>query len=203
MPKVCQPRSTPRKKCALCNSLDPRGHVSSSYRDRKKATAHLVLAIDTSRLNRVPNDGCRFCLLLCQALDKCSSGWRRSKQGTSVRLEIEEGQPVLLGFRDEFWQLYAPQSSEKSLPWRGLGVGTEVPSRTDSDLTFDFINKCLMSCLGHEVCSSPSASTYPTRVLDVGSRDEDYIRIHIPDKHRFRYLALSTSLHDLAYTFYC
>lgn len=146
-------------------------------------------------------DGCRFCLLLCQALNKSLGGWRKSKQG-SVSVEIEEGKPVVLRFEDEVLQIYAPQSPTNNLPWIGIGAAVEVPSRTDSDESYEFINKCLRSCLTHEVCNSITLKTFPTRVLDVGKSEQDPIRIHAPRNYGFQYVALSKSLYA-RFLFYC
>lgn len=82
-------------------------------------------------------------------------------------MEIEEGKPVVFRFEDEVLRIYAPQSPANNLPWIEIGAAVEVPSHTDSDESCKFINKCLRSCLTHEVCNSVTSKTFPTRVLDV------------------------------------
>jgi len=186
----------PRQKCQLCNNLDPCDHVSTSVNDKKKATAQLSLAIDASRLRRVSEGGCRFCLLLCQALDKSVGEWRKvkSKEVGHVGVEIEEGKPLIVRFQDEILQIYALQYSgncSQGLPWKSLGQGVDVPSRTDSAESYDFIHKCLETCLNHEVCYSEKSMIFPTRILDVGKSEKDPIRIHAPRKFGFKYIALS------------
>jgi hypothetical protein len=196
MPKVCRPKNVPRQKCQHCNNLDPRDHVSTLLDDKKKVTAQLSLALDVSRLRRVSEGGCRFCLLLCQALDKSLAGWRKSTGG-DVRVEIEEGKPVVVRFGDEVLQIYAPQNSgncSQSLAWRSIGEAVDVSSRTDSTESYKFIHKCLETCFKHEACNSVASKVFPTRVLDVGKADGDPIRIHLPRKHGFKYIALSESL---------
>jgi hypothetical protein len=97
MPKVQRPKKpcrTPRQRCRLCNHLDPKGHPSSSFNDKAKATAHLTLTIEIARLKRVSEGGCRFCLLLCQALDKSANDWRKGSH--SIQLDLVEQQPVIL-----------------------------------------------------------------------------------------------------------
>jgi hypothetical protein len=203
MPKVCRPKNVPRQKCRFCNNLDPRDHVSTFFNDKKKATAQLSLAIDSSRLKRVSEGGCRFCLLLCQALDKSVGEWRKN-QGDVVRVEIEEGKPVVLRFGDDLLQVYAPQFSgncSQNLPWRSLGEAVEGSFRTDSDESYDFINKCLRTCLSHTACNSITSRVFPTRVLDVGKGEKDPIRIHVPCKFGFKYIALSMSFEHSSPTF--
>jgi hypothetical protein len=114
-----------------------------------------------------------------------------------VRVAIEEENPVVVRIGDEVLQIYAPQDSgncSHSLPWRSLGKAIEVPSRTDSDESYDFIRTCLKNCLSHEACNSLGSRVFPTRVLDIGKGEKDPIRLHIPRKYGFKYIALSMSL---------
>jgi hypothetical protein len=60
MPKVCRTKNVPRQKCRLCNNLDPRDHASTSFNDKKKATAQLSLALDVARLRRVSEEDADF-----------------------------------------------------------------------------------------------------------------------------------------------
>jgi hypothetical protein len=100
--------------------------------------------------------------------------------------------------------VYAPQFSgncSQHLPWRSLGEAVEGSFRTDSDESYDFINKCLRTCLSHKACNSITSRVFPTRVLDVGKGEKDPIRIHVPCKFGFKYIALSMSFEHSSPTF--
>jgi hypothetical protein len=60
------------------------------HRSSTSPIAHLDLVIDAFRLSRVEDGGCRFCVLLCQALDGSVKGWR--KAGVRLLLHaVEKG----------------------------------------------------------------------------------------------------------------
>jgi hypothetical protein len=84
-------RTQSRKRCRLCHNLDPLGHIATSYEgDAAKPIANLSLAIDAFRLGRVEDAGCRFCLLICQALDGIVKDWRRERAPLQLHI-VEKG----------------------------------------------------------------------------------------------------------------
>lgn len=96
-----------RQKCRTCHNLDPRNHRSSVY-DTESTTgaqAKLSLVLDAFALSRTaePKDGgCRFCVLLCQALDALLDGWRCTMQ--RVNVDIKERGAITVGLDQERWK---------------------------------------------------------------------------------------------------
>jgi hypothetical protein len=91
-------RTQSRKRCRMCHNLDPLGHIATSYHtDSAKPIAHLYLAVDAFRLSRVEQAGCKFCLLICQALDGTEKEWRRER--APIQLHIVEKGTVTLQIR--------------------------------------------------------------------------------------------------------
>ena len=96
-----------RKRCQTCNNLSPRDHHSSVY-DTESATkvqARLSLVLDAFALSRsaVPKDGgCRFCYVLCQALDAFFEDWRGTRQ--RINVDIKEKGTITVGLDQEKWK---------------------------------------------------------------------------------------------------
>jgi hypothetical protein len=84
------------------------------------------------------------------------------------------------------------------IPWRDIGVGLEVGSSGLSVCTIRRAKSWLKSCLSckgdHFRCKpyKEEESYLPARVIDIGTADEDPIRLHISrHKETGRYVALS------------
>lgn len=96
-----------RKRCRLCNNLDPRGHISSVYLDTagKEQKSILCLTLDSLALSGtkdVSNRGCRFCNVLIPALDAFFEGWRGSR--ARVTVDIKEKGTIKISFDGEHWK---------------------------------------------------------------------------------------------------
>lgn len=101
---LTQPR---RNICRTCHNLDPRNHASSDYltEGSKAALARLSIVLDAFDLSRTRDSrdgGCRFCNVLCQALDAFFGGWRGTRQ--RVNVDIEEKGTVEIGLDEETWR---------------------------------------------------------------------------------------------------
>lgn len=82
--------TVPRRKCRLCNNLDPRGHVNSvqdaeSLREPRSSLSLILDALALSTVKAASNGGCRFCVVLAQALDAYCEGWR----GIRCKIEVD------------------------------------------------------------------------------------------------------------------
>ena len=101
--RLSSSHNTSRVKCSQCNELDPRGHSYSSYSDTLKSRRHnssakhdvqLSLPIDTLRLSRPNEKGCRYCRLLGKALDSFLPDWRRRRP--PITIDLAWAKPVRL-----------------------------------------------------------------------------------------------------------
>jgi hypothetical protein len=105
-------RQSQRKKCRVCNHLDPRGHTSSLYEDQsvKEPRASLSLVMDALSLAQVKESGCRFCNVLALVLDAFFSGWRGARVKVNVDIKEKGTIKVTLGgerWKDEIAEIYA------------------------------------------------------------------------------------------------
>ena len=141
-----------RKRCRICNSLDPRGHASSIYLDEagKESRASLSLVVDGLTLSQtkdVSNRGCRFCNVLVQALDAFFEKWRDSR--VRVNVDIKEKSTIKLSIDGERWkgemiEIYAGSGRFRSLSscvdayLSGLGVAVKV--------SLDFCDSLMVHC---------------------------------------------------------
>jgi len=96
-----------RNICRICNNLDPRNHASSIHltEHTEKALAMLSLVLDAFSLSMTRESkegGCRFCNVLCQALDAFFDGWRGSRQ--RVNVDIKEKGDIEIGLDQEKWR---------------------------------------------------------------------------------------------------
>ncbi|KAH8695708.1 heterokaryon incompatibility protein-domain-containing protein [Phaeosphaeriaceae sp. PMI808] len=188
-----------RKRCRMCNNLDPRGHANSVYRDEMAidAKAHLNLVIDAAALSKtkdVSNRGCKFCNVLILALDAFFGKWRDAK----VFVELLEKGIIKVSIDSERWkgeliEIYAGSASRA--PWPTLGTAHHIPIDSGSDDTFNFIRRCIQGCVAnpkHTACrfSSKSSTSTPKRLLDVG-RATSPIRLIDTQGKVFQYVALS------------
>jgi hypothetical protein len=72
-----------------------------------------------------------------------------------------------------------------------LGYALERPSRTDSDESFEFVNRCIRTCQGGaHACPDGNPPLLPDRVLDIGNDPSD-MRLVEPKEVRAHYLTLS------------
>ncbi|KAF2833570.1 HET-domain-containing protein [Ophiobolus disseminans] len=190
-----------RKRCRICNNLDPRGHASSVHLDEagKEPKTSLSLVIDVLTLSKtkdVGNRGCRFCNALTQALDAFFGGWRGS--AVRVNVDIKEKSTIKASIDGEHWkgefiEMYAGSTSRA--PWPTLGAAHHIPVNSGSDDTFNFIRRCIQGCLAnpkHKACRLPCKSSIsaPKRLLDVG-RATSPIRLIDTQGKTFQYAALS------------
>ncbi|KAK7179144.1 hypothetical protein DPSP01_012204 [Paraphaeosphaeria sporulosa] len=194
---VVRPRRT---ICKICHNLDPRDHASSVYLTERTEgpLASLSLVIDAFELSklRLPKEGgCRFCNVLCQALDAFFGGWRGSRQ--RVNIEILEKGTIEIGLDQEAWrsEVVSIYTTKPSRSWPTLGVARRIPLNSGSDDTFDFARRCIQDCLTntkHKACSLPrkSSASTPKRLLDVG-RATAPIRLIDTQGKALEYAALS------------
>jgi len=96
-----------RKRCQICNSLDPRGHTSSIYLDEagKESKASLSLIVDALTLSKtkdVNGRGCRFCNVLVQSLDVFFEKWRGSR--ARVNVDMKEKSTIKVSLDGERWK---------------------------------------------------------------------------------------------------
>ena len=99
-PKTLQPpptRSAQKRRrgpCKLCNNLDPRGHTATEYdaESNSRAGANLTLVVDGLKLQSTAEFGCKFCLLVAQALDAFLKDWRASRG--RVTIDLVERKPI-------------------------------------------------------------------------------------------------------------
>ncbi|KAF1960007.1 HET-domain-containing protein [Byssothecium circinans] len=190
-----------RKPCRICHNLDPRGHASSAYsaESEKDALASLSLVLDAFELAKTKDPkegGCRFCNVLCQALDAFSNGWRGARQ--RVNVDLKEKGTIKVQVDEDRWrgesiEIYAGSASRA--PWPTLGTAHHIPSNSGSDDTFNFARRCIQDCLTnpkHGACKLPSRSlaSAPKRLLNVGRMTEP-IRLIDTQGKSFEYAALS------------
>lgn len=101
-----------RVRCRLCNNLEPTGANTTYDAEGSNASfAHLIVAIDAFRLNRVVKGGCRFCVLLCEILDEVAEEWRGER--APIELHIFEKGPITLRIRRQdpdptAFEIYSP-----------------------------------------------------------------------------------------------
>lgn len=83
-----------RGLCNLCNNLDPRGHTATAYdaESNSRAGASLTLVVDGLKLQSAAEFGCKFCLLVAQALDAFLKDWRASRG--RIIIDLLEGKPI-------------------------------------------------------------------------------------------------------------
>ena len=83
-----------RGPCKLCNNLDPRGHTATEYdaESNSRAGANLTLVVDGLKLQSTAEFGCKFCLLVAQALDTFLKDWRASRG--RITIDLVEGKPI-------------------------------------------------------------------------------------------------------------
>ncbi|XP_014560870.1 hypothetical protein COCVIDRAFT_34204 [Bipolaris victoriae FI3] len=187
-----------RKKCRMCNHLDPRGHANSVYETEavKEPRASLSLVLDALNLAKVKESGCRFCYVLVLVLDAFFSGWRSARARVHVDIKEKATVKITLGgerWKDEISEIYAAPATRP--PWPTLGFAHHIPVNSGSDDTFNFIRRCITGCIGnpkHTACKfpCPSALSPPKRLLDVG-KSSSPIRLIDTQCKNFQYAALS------------
>jgi hypothetical protein len=93
-----------RKKCRMCNNLDPRGHLSSVYQTEatKEPRASLSLVLDALTLSKTKQDGCRFCNVLILALDAFFEEWRGAR--VRINVDVKEKAPIRISLDDARWK---------------------------------------------------------------------------------------------------
>ena len=99
-PKTLQPpptRSAQKRRrgpCKLCNNLDPRGRTATAYdaESNSRAGASLTLVVDGLKLQSTAEFGCKFCLLVAQALDAFLKDWRASRG--RITIDLVEEKPI-------------------------------------------------------------------------------------------------------------
>lgn len=92
-----------RKKCRVCNNLDPRGHANSveDAEARAETRASLSLVLDALTLSNVKPGGCRFCHVLAQALDAFFEKWRGARR--RVNVDIKEKGTIKASLEGSQW----------------------------------------------------------------------------------------------------
>ncbi|PSN64103.1 HET-domain-containing protein [Corynespora cassiicola Philippines] len=201
--KSLRPRRQPsgRKHCRLCHNFDPLGLPTTIYKTgtakESIASANIICdGLDLSRTKDPAEGGCRFCLVLIQALDAFFEGWRGARQ--KILLEFSQKGPVKASIdgdsrKGQSIEIYAGAASRA--PWPTLGTARHIPINAGSDDTFNFARRCIQDCLTnpkHTKCRevSRSSSTTPKRLLDVG-RITAPIRLIDTQGKAFQYASLS------------
>ncbi|KAM7206376.1 Heterokaryon incompatibility protein (HET) domain containing protein [Naviculisporaceae sp. PSN 640] len=108
--------------------------------------------------------------------------WFRSSPGVSF--------PAIVGsFVKVTFIISAPEGIPN--PWN-LQIGPPTILLRGFDPAINHVRSWLSKCLGeHSRCGAGPESRLPTRVLDVGSKMSDPIRLHEPRGEKSRYLCLS------------
>lgn len=96
-----------RRRCRICNNLDPRDHPSSVYPDDgtkgSKAILNLVIdALSLARTKDVSNRGCRFCNVLVQISDAFFENWRGSR--SKLNVEIKQQGTIKVSLDGDRWK---------------------------------------------------------------------------------------------------
>ena len=96
-----------RKKCRVCNNLDPRGHISSislneSTKDSKVVLSLVLDALNLAKTKDVAHGGCRFCNILLVVLDTFFEKWRGSR--VRINVDLKEKAPVKVSIDGEKWK---------------------------------------------------------------------------------------------------
>ncbi|KAF1833342.1 HET-domain-containing protein [Decorospora gaudefroyi] len=187
-----------RKKCRMCNNLDPRGHASSSYQSEaaKEPLASLSLVLDALSLSKTKQGTCRFCHVLTLVLDAFFEGWRGAR--VRVNVDLKEKATIKVSLDEERWkqetvEIYA--GSATRAPWPTLGTAHHIPVNSGSDETFNFIRRCIQGCIAnpkHTACkfTCKSSISAPRRLLDVG-KSSSPVRLIDTQGKKFQYAALS------------
>jgi hypothetical protein len=139
-PQRQSPAQRSRKPCRICHNLDPRGHSSSVYSTEsdKAALASLSLVLDALSLAKTKDPkegGCRFCDVLCQALDAYFEGWRGARE--RINIDLKEKGSIELEVDENRW------NGERIEIYGGAGRNVSAPSKTATlrQLTRIFDNK--------------------------------------------------------------
>ena len=124
-----------RKKCRVCNNLDPRGHVSSICLDEAAKEPKMVLslvldALSLAKTKEAARGGCRFCNILIVVLDAFFEKWRGAR--VRINVELKEKAPIKVGIDGERWK------NEVIEIYAGSGRWLLQPQPT--------IRSCLTSC---------------------------------------------------------
>ena len=115
---------TSRRKCRTCNNLDPRGHANSieDAEALKEPRTSLNLVLDALALSNVrvaTSGGCRYCIVLVQALDAFFSEWRGNR--TRVNVSIKEKGAIKVSLDGAQWanqmvEIYAGSGRHYAFP---------------------------------------------------------------------------------------
>lgn len=131
---------TQRRKCRMCNNLDPRGHTNSiqdtEALEEPRATLDLVIdALALSNVKPATNGGCRFCTVLIQALDAFFDKWRGAR--CRVKLNIKEKGTIKVSLDGSRWvnqmiEIYAGSGRHCVPPISILSIARSLfpPSRS-------------------------------------------------------------------------
>ncbi|KAJ8113240.1 hypothetical protein OPT61_g4595 [Boeremia exigua] len=189
-----------RKKCRMCNNLDPRQHANTveDAEARGETRASLSLVLDALALSNINTSsrGCRFCAVLVQTLDAFFEKWRGAR--CRVNIDIQEKETIKVSLDGPRWgkrivEIYAGSASRP--PWPTLGAAHHIPVDAGSDESFNFIRRCIQGCLAnpkHTLCKMTCelSVSAPKRLIDVGRSTRPICMVETQGK-AFQYVALS------------
>lgn len=205
--------------CSVCNNLSAKGRTNSFYEEEEKCTkASATIEVESNKLRRSSESGCRYCTLLSQSLDAFWKEWR-SKSGL-VTIELRDDAPIKLSISSESpksdcLELYTVPGMKLikytvqcvhillcglrltligvRIQRTSLGSTHSISCHSASDDSFDFVSKCIEHCLSskvHSRCIQDDNRKPPTRLLDL-SQKESAIKLCSVNTKGVRYAALS------------
>jgi hypothetical protein len=187
-----------RRKCQVCNNLDPRGHITSKIVN-SAGFPRMTLELQFLQIHDMAKSGCNICSLIIQSIEKLSP-----RAFNIPAITITEDEPVLLtvaemtegGLKNIGIELFTnPQAKIPQL--RTLGTAVNIFERSDSDDCFMFIKSCIRNCTENHSKCQRSVVQLPRRVLDLGDSslkaDErsSSIKLWETNQQSERYAALS------------
>ncbi|PKS08718.1 hypothetical protein jhhlp_004771 [Lomentospora prolificans] len=86
----------------------------------------------------------------------------------------------------------SPGSKSSSVLLNSMPVGYDIPESTRSDASLEWVTEQLELCdSSHAACAAQGPTTLPKRVLDIGTTENDIIRLYTTKREPDRYVCLS------------
>ncbi|CAJ0543111.1 Ff.00g004150.m01.CDS01 [Fusarium sp. VM40] len=189
--------SSEQASCACCFDLDPVLVSPGVSNDVVVDQRELVVLVrrEIEQFKTAAEVGCDACSFILKTLESPDFHAETEEEIIHLRLPIGQGNPeILLGSSHAetriFVQMYTDNSQGE--PWKHVQPFPEICEDHLSAQGLGFINACLRTCLeSHEHCSQ-NIPTLPTRVIDISSVEQGYVRlVEAEDTEHGKYTALS------------
>ncbi|KAF4436373.1 hypothetical protein F53441_13281 [Fusarium austroafricanum] len=173
----------PRDPCPCCFDFNPDLAAPGPAKDVRVDSRESVVWIlrDIIQFESAASSNCDICSFIVKTIKVSGLLGLESKMGTwmYLRLPIGQGNPeIILGdpSRSEmFLQFYTDYSQREA--WKHVKPLPEICEDHLSREGLDFINACFDKCVkDHKLCKQVIPS-FPTRVLDIGSNEDDPVRL--------------------------